>query len=133
MINYFLNEINYNSIIVIWLLYPGRGSQVHILASGLLIAQTGIWPDFVLRIWILSSAIVSYHVVQSPRISNEDKRERTWIISHLVGVVHFLSEFCGSFNQPPVSWRLNEKVVPSRENDVDWSAVERGKINVIPL
>lgn len=96
------------------------------LASSRLIAQIGILPELVFWIWTLSKAIVSYQDVQSPRISIDESRDRTWSISQRVGAVHFFKTFCGSFNHPAFSVNERVKVVPSREKGVACVAVERG-------
>jgi hypothetical protein len=103
------------------------------LASARLMAQTGILPALVFCICTLSRAIVSYQVVQSPRMSTEERRERTCSRSHRVGTVHFLRTFCGSLSHPAPSVRERVKVVPSREKGVACRAVERGKMRVMPL
>lgn len=104
--------------------------HVQMLASGLTMAHTGIGLSFVFDNCTLSRATVSYQVVQSPNMRREERRESTWIMSHLLGVVQGKSTFWGSFNQPAFSLNSRAKTVVSPLKALGYE--RRGKTKVMP-
>jgi hypothetical protein len=80
-------------------------TQVHIDASGLLIAHNGMMGRLLMLllvlpiIYTLSNATVSVHVVKSPNMRNPESCDSTCMNSHLVGVVvSWVNQFAVSDN-----------------------------------
>jgi hypothetical protein len=85
-------------------------TQVHIDASGLLIAHNGMMGLLLMLllvlpiIYTLSNATVSVHVVKSPNMRNPESCDNTCMNSHLLGPVREAREVRDVCIEVVVSW-----------------------------